>query len=140
MGISSSTVAAYEAATTRGEGLYPSQIAEWRKMRDEGVLAGKEAGSRVGRLTVVHADRGTAMTSKTVATLLADLHVTRSHSRVRVYNDNPYSQGVVSDDEILTRLPRTLRQSRGGAGVSARFRGRLQPQPPADGYRLKHTC
>jgi hypothetical protein len=31
------------------------------------------------------------MTSKTVATLLADLEVTRSHSRPRVSNDNPYS-------------------------------------------------
>ena len=41
---------------------------------------------------VVHADRGTAMTSKTVATLLADLQVTRSHSRPRVSNDNPYSE------------------------------------------------
>jgi hypothetical protein len=40
---------------------------------------------------VVHADRGTSMTSKTVAALLADLEVTRSHSRPRVSNDNPYS-------------------------------------------------
>lgn len=40
----------------------------------------------------VHADRGTSMTSKTVATLLADLEVTRSHSRPRVSNDNPYSE------------------------------------------------
>jgi hypothetical protein len=31
------------------------------------------------------------MTSKTVAALLADLEVTRSHSRPRVSNDNPYS-------------------------------------------------
>lgn len=38
---------------------------------------------------VVHADRGTS--SKTVATLLADLNVTRSHSRPHVSNDNPYS-------------------------------------------------
>jgi putative transposase len=43
---------------------------------------------------VVHADRGTSMTSKTVATLLADLDVTRSHSRPRVSNDNPYSEAV----------------------------------------------
>jgi len=43
---------------------------------------------------VVHADRGTSMTSKTVATLLADLEVTRSHSRPRVSNDNPYSDYV----------------------------------------------
>jgi putative transposase len=41
---------------------------------------------------VVHADRGTSMTSKTVAGLLADLGVTRSHSRPRVSNDNPFSE------------------------------------------------
>jgi len=41
---------------------------------------------------VVHADRGTSMTSKPVATLLDDLGVTRSHSRPRVSNDNPYSE------------------------------------------------
>jgi putative transposase len=40
---------------------------------------------------VVHADRGTSLTSKTVAALLTDLNVTRSHSRPRVSNDNPYS-------------------------------------------------
>jgi len=42
--------------------------------------------------TVVHADRGTSMTSKTVAALLDDLSVTRSHSRPKVSNDNPYSE------------------------------------------------
>jgi len=42
--------------------------------------------------TVVHADRGTSMTSKSVAMLLDDLEVTRSHSRPRVSNDNPYSE------------------------------------------------
>lgn len=41
---------------------------------------------------VVHADRGTSMTSKTVTELLADLNVTRSHSRPHVSNDNPYSE------------------------------------------------
>jgi putative transposase len=33
---------------------------------------------------VVHADRGTSMTSKPVALLLADLGVARSHSRAKV--------------------------------------------------------
>ena len=42
--------------------------------------------------TVVHADRGTSMTSKSVAMLLDDLEVTRSHSRPRVSNDNPFSE------------------------------------------------
>ena len=41
---------------------------------------------------VVHADRGTSMTSKSVAMLLDDLEVTRSHSRPRVSNDNPFSE------------------------------------------------
>lgn len=40
----------------------------------------------------VHADRGTSMTSKKVADLLADLGVTKSHSRPHVSNDNPYSE------------------------------------------------
>ncbi|MEU3349926.1 DDE-type integrase/transposase/recombinase [Streptomyces sp. NPDC006700] len=40
----------------------------------------------------VHADRGTSMTSKKVSQLLIDLGVTRSHSRPRVSNDNPFSE------------------------------------------------
>ena len=42
-----------------------------------------------GQLTL-HADRGTSMTSKTVAQLLEDLGVTRTHSRPHVSDDNPY--------------------------------------------------
>jgi putative transposase len=42
----------------------------------------------------IHADRGTSMTSKPVAALLADLGVARSHSRPHVSNDNPYSEAV----------------------------------------------
>jgi putative transposase len=48
-------------------------------------------GIERGQLTV-HADRGSAMTSKTVALLLADLGVTKTHSRPHVSNDNPYSE------------------------------------------------
>jgi len=44
-----------------------------------------------GQLTL-HADRGTAMTSKPVAWLLADLGVTKSHSRPHTSNDNPFSE------------------------------------------------
>lgn len=44
-----------------------------------------------GQLTL-HADRGSAMTSKPVAFLLADLGVTKSHSRPHTSNDNPYSE------------------------------------------------
>jgi putative transposase len=40
----------------------------------------------------LHADRGSAMTSKCVAHLLADLGVTKTHSRPQVSNDNPFSE------------------------------------------------
>ncbi len=40
----------------------------------------------------IHADRGAAMTSKSVALLLADLGVTKTHSRPHVSNDNPFSE------------------------------------------------
>lgn len=52
-------LAAYEQACEtndgggylRREGLYSSLISEWRKQRDAGVLEGKPAGAKVGRLT-----------------------------------------------------------------------------------------
>lgn len=40
----------------------------------------------------IHADRGSSMTSKPVAFLMADLGVTKTHSRPHVSNDNPYSE------------------------------------------------
>ncbi len=40
----------------------------------------------------LHADRGSSMTSKPVAFLLADLGVTKSHSRPYVSDDNPFSE------------------------------------------------
>jgi putative transposase len=48
-------------------------------------------GIQRGQLTV-HADRGTSMRSKLVAQLLADLGVTKTHSRPHVSNDNPFSE------------------------------------------------
>jgi putative transposase len=44
-----------------------------------------------GQLTI-HADRGSSMTSKPVAFLLADLGVTKTHSRPYTSTDNPYSE------------------------------------------------
>lgn len=40
----------------------------------------------------LHADRGAAMTSKTLRMLLLDLGVARSHSRPTIADDNPYSE------------------------------------------------
>lgn len=51
----------------------------------------RRQGIQPEQLTL-HADRGQAMTSKSVAMLLADLGVTKTHSRPYVSNDNPYSE------------------------------------------------
>jgi len=40
----------------------------------------------------IHADRGSSMSSKPVALLMADLGVTKTHSRPQVSNDNPFSE------------------------------------------------
>jgi putative transposase len=66
--------------------------------RESAVLAEKliaetcaKQGITRGQLSL-HADRGSSMTSKPVALLLADLGVTQSHSRPHVSNDNPFSE------------------------------------------------
>jgi putative transposase len=51
----------------------------------------EKQGIESGTLTI-HADRGTSMTSKPVALMLADLGVTKTHSRSHVSDDNPYSE------------------------------------------------
>jgi putative transposase len=51
----------------------------------------QKQGISRGQLTL-HADRGSSMTSKPVAFLLADLGVTQSRSRPHVSNDNPFSE------------------------------------------------
>ena len=50
----------------------------------------------------VHADRGGPMIAKPVAFLLADLGITKSHSRPHVSNDNPFSE---SHFKILKSWP-----------------------------------
>ena len=61
-------------------------------------------GIRSGELTL-HSDRGSAMTSKPVAFLLADLGVTKSHSRPRVSNDNPYSESHFKTMKYRPEMP-----------------------------------
>ncbi len=51
----------------------------------------EKQGIEPGQLTL-HADRGSSMKSKPVALLLADLGVTKTHSRPYTSDDNPYSE------------------------------------------------
>src|ERR1039458_9313032 len=58
--------------------------------------------------THIHADNGTSMTSKNVATLLTDLNITRSHSRPHVSNDNPFSEAVFKTFKYCPVFPGTF--------------------------------
>jgi putative transposase len=65
--------------------------------RESGTLADRLIAETVAKEGVtsgltIHADRGPSMTSKPVALLMADLGITRSHSRPHVSNDNPFSE------------------------------------------------
>ena len=52
----------------------------------------------------LHADRGSSMRSKPVGLLLADLGVTKTHSRPYVSNDNPYSESQFKTGQVLIFL------------------------------------
>lgn len=68
-------------------------------IRKEGVLP--------GTLTV-HSDRGSSMISKPVAFLLADLGVTKSHSRPHVSNDNPHIESFFKTVKYQPEFPSTF--------------------------------
>lgn len=54
---------------------------------------------------VVHADRGSSMTSTPVTALLSDLEVVKSHSRPKISNDNPYSEAAFKTLKYLPEFP-----------------------------------
>jgi putative transposase len=64
----------------------------------------RKQGIVPGQLTV-HADRGSSMTSKPVALLLADLGVTKTHSRPHVSNDTPSSEAQVKTIKDCPAFP-----------------------------------
>lgn len=57
-----------------------------------------------GKLTV-HADRGSSMRSKPVAFLLADLGITKSHSRPYTSTDNPFSEAMFKTTKYRPEFP-----------------------------------
>lgn len=66
-----------------------TESGEWAAEFIAKAVAAEGADPR--RLTV-HADRGTSMTSNDVTELYKKLKITRSHSRPKTSNDNPYSE------------------------------------------------
>ena len=90
-----------------------------------------------GQLTI-HADRGSSMTSKPVAFLLADLSVTKSHSRPYVSDDNPYSESHFRTLKYRPDFPERfgcIQDSR--AFCHTFFTWYNEPRRPA---RMTHLC
>ena len=56
----------------------------------------------------IHADNGSSMASKPVAFLLADLGVTKSHSRPHVSNDNPHVESLFKTVKYQPEFPATF--------------------------------
>ena len=69
----------------------------------------------------IHADRGTSMASKTVALLLADLGVTKSHSRPHCSNDNPYSEAQFKTLKYRAEFPDRFGSIEDGRAFCQRF-------------------
>ncbi len=69
----------------------------------------------------IHADRGTSMASKTVALLLADLGVTKSHSRPHCSNDNPYSEAQFKTLKYRPEFPDRFGSIDDGRAFCRRF-------------------
>ena len=93
-------------------GIFSRYVVGWMlAYRETAVLATrlidqsvKRQGVEPGELTL-HADRGSAMTSKAVAWLLAELGVTKTHSRPHVSNDNPYSESQFKTMKYRPEFP-----------------------------------
>ena len=79
-------------------------------------------GIEPGSLTV-HADRGAAMTSKPVALLLADLGVTKTHSRPHVSNDNPFSEAQFKTLKYCPAFPERFGSLADGRAFGHHFFG-----------------
>jgi len=78
--------------------IYSRKVVHWEIWPTETGLLAKEfiehaiAANGGTAPRAVHADRGTSMTSNTVAGLYAKLNIAQSHSRPHVSDDNPYSE------------------------------------------------
>ena len=82
--------------------------------REDSVLASQmiedtceKQGIYPGQLTI-HADRGAAMKSQSVAQLMADLDINKSHSRPYISDDNPFSEAQFKTLKYHSSYPKII--------------------------------
>jgi putative transposase len=91
-------------------------------------------GISPGQLTL-HADRGPSMRSKDVALLLADLGVTKTHSRPYTSTDNPFSEAQFKTHEVPSGVPRPVRMYPGCPRLRRAVLRLVQQRAPAQRSR-----
>jgi putative transposase len=99
------------------------------------MIAGRESAALAKRLIAetgrkqridpdqltIHADRGPSMKSKSVALLLSDLGVRKSHSRPHVSNDNPFSEAQFKTLKYCPEFPGRFGSIQDARGFCRRF-------------------
>lgn len=80
----------------------------------------EKQGITEAQLTI-HADRGPSMRSKLVAQLLADLSITKSHSRPYCSNDNPFSESQFKTLKYRPEFPDRFGSSEDARGFCRPF-------------------
>jgi putative transposase len=92
-------------------GIYSRKAVHWEIWPTETGILAREfiehaiAANNGAAPKSVHADRGTSMTSNTVAGLYAKLNIIQSHSRPHVPNDNPYSESAFKTLKYCPAFP-----------------------------------
>jgi len=87
----------------------------------EGFIANSIAANGQIAAEVIHSDRGTAMTSQPVSELLSMLGITKSHSRPKTSNDNPYSEAHFKTLKYFPAFPDRFGSIQGARRFCRRF-------------------
>ncbi|WP_175442350.1 DDE-type integrase/transposase/recombinase [Humibacillus sp. DSM 29435] len=123
-------------------GIFSRYILAWTVAAREDSQLAKEMLEQAmgvhGVPDVVHADRGTSLTSKPVAQLLVDLGVTRSHSRPHVSNDHPYREAAFKTLKYAPVFPENFGSPADARAFGERFFGYYNHEPRHSGIGL-HT-
>ena len=82
------------------------------------------------KILTLHADRGAPQRAKPVAFLLADLGITKTHSRPVHLQRQPLLRVELQDPEISARVPRPVRRHRPRPHPLPSVRRLVQPRPP----------
>ena len=91
--------------------VFSRYVVGWRLEHSEGTLEAIDMitdalAREQAKPEVLHADRGSAMTSTDMNRFLARLGIVQSHSRPRVSNDNPFSEAQFKTMKYILDYPR----------------------------------